>query len=400
MILMMIENQIYNQDCLEGMKNLPDGSVDLIYLDPPFFTQRKHIQKTRDNSKEYSFEDVWTDMDEYVRYLEIRVTECAKLLKKTGSIFFHCDKKASHHLRLMLDRVFGENNFRSEIIWTYKRWSNAKNGLLNSHQNIFFYSKSDDFKFNKIFTDYSPTTNIDQILQDRTRNENNKSVYKRDKLGLIVLGKEKMGVPLSDVWDIPFLNPKAEERVGYPTQKPIILLERIISLVTDEGDLVLDPFCGSGTTLIAASILGRKYIGIDASPDAAGLSLKRLKLPIKTNSRVFELGLESYRTTDEKIKTILLQIDAIIVRRNKGIDGILKKYYKNTPVPIYIQRQNQLLEDAFLLLKTAGNKKGAIKKILIRTNTSSNKIKNEVITDDIIIVDDMRCEIESLLSTL
>ena len=92
--------------------------------------------------------------------------------------------------------------------------------------------------------DYSATTNLDQILQDRERDENGKSVYKKDKNGNVVLGKEKKGVPLSDVWEIPYLNPKAKERTGYPTQKPVLLLNQILSIVTDEGDLVLDPFCG------------------------------------------------------------------------------------------------------------------------------------------------------------
>src|SRR5699024_9228610 len=139
-------------------------------------------------------------------------------------------------------------------IWAYKRWSNSKKGLLNNHQNIYFYSKSKSFKFNTMYTDYSPTTNLDQILQARMRDEHAKSKYKTDENGQVVLGKEKKGVPLSDIWNIPYLNPKAKERTGYPTQKPILLLEQIIKIATDEGDTVLDPFCGSGTTLVAADL--------------------------------------------------------------------------------------------------------------------------------------------------
>lgn len=398
---MKLINQIIKDDCLNALKKIDAKSVDLIYLDPPFYTQRKHQQKTRDNSKEYSFEDVWNDLEEYIHYIEVRVRECSRILKDTGSIFLHCDKKASHHLRVMLDRVFGEDNFKSDIVWTYKRWSNAKEGLLNSHQNIFFYSKTSNFKFNKIFTDYSPTTNIDQILQARERDVNNKSVYKRNAEGQVVLGKEKQGVPLSDVWDIPFLNPKAEERVGYPTQKPIILLERIISLTTDVGDVVLDPFCGSGTTLVAASLLGRKYIGFDSSKDAVALAKKRIKNPIKTTSHLMEKGKEAYMNKDEMVKTILLQIDATVVQRNKGIDGFLKKYYKGKPVAVYVQRKDQPLVDAVSLLKNAGNKKGSIKKILIRTNnpdTLLSKISDEINSDDIIIIDYIGYKINSLFS--
>ena len=186
----------------------------------------------------------------------------------------HCDRSASHYLRIALDEVFGAGNFQSEIVWFYRRWSNAKKGLLNAHQVIFFYSKTKDFKFNPVYTDYSPTTNLDQIFQKRKRDPNGKTTYKTLENGDIELVDEKKGVPLSDVWDIPYLNPKAKERVGYPTQKPILLLDRIIELVTDENDTVLDPFCGSGTTLVAAQFLNRKYIGIDLSRQAIELSNK------------------------------------------------------------------------------------------------------------------------------
>ena len=129
---------------------------------------------------------------------------------------------------------------------------------MNAHQTIYFYSKSKDFKFNTIYKAYAPTTNIDQILQDRQRTKNGKSVYKKDKNGNVVLGKEKRGVPLSDVWEIPYLNPKAKERVGYPTQKPVLLLQQILEIATDEDDLVVDPFNGSGTTCVAAKSMNKK----------------------------------------------------------------------------------------------------------------------------------------------
>lgn len=275
-------------DCLEQLKNIKDESVDLIYLDPPFFTQKKQKLKTRDNSKEYSFDDCWDSINEYIDYIKLRLIECRRVLKPTGSIFLHCDKTASHYLRVALDEVFGMENFQSEIIWSYKRWSNSKVGLLNNHQNIYFYSKTKNFKFNTIYTDYSPTTNVDQILQERVRDENFKATYKIDENGKVVIGKEKKGVPLSDVWNIPFLNPKAKERTGYPTQKPILLLEQIIKIATDEGDLVLDPFCGSGTTLVAAKLLNRRYMGIDISKDAVELTKQRLENPIKTSSFLLE----------------------------------------------------------------------------------------------------------------
>lgn len=163
-------------------------------------------------------------------------------MRDDGSLLLHCDKTASHHLRFVLDEIFGEDNFVNEIVWTYKRWSNSKSGLQNAHQIIFFYSKCENFKFNKLYTDYSATTNIDQILQERERDLFGKAVYKRNADGEIVKPTSKKGVPLSDVWEIPFLNPKAKERCGYPTQKPVALLKKIIEVTTDESDIVLDPF--------------------------------------------------------------------------------------------------------------------------------------------------------------
>lgn len=383
-------NNIYQGDCLIKLKEVEDKSIDLIYLDPPFFTGKAQIQKTRDNSKEYLFDDKWEDLDQYLNFLKERIIECKRTLKDTGSIFLHCDKNASHYLRVLLDEVFGSENFVNEIIWTYKRWSNAKKGLLNAHQNIFFYSKTNKYQFFTQFTDYSPTTNIDQILQARERNEHNKTVYKKDESGKIVTGKEKLGVPLSDVWDIPYLNPKAEERVGYPTQKPVILLERIIKLVTEEGDLVLDPFCGSGTTLIAASINKRQYIGIDALKEAVELSKKRLEEFKVTKSHRLEKGLDSYLNKEDYVRQILIQLDAVIVERNKGIDGFLKKHIDGKPVAIYVQRKNQSLSDAISLLRKATYSKGVGKKILIRTNDVAVLFDEDITDkDDLMIIESL-----------
>lgn len=217
-------NTIIHGDCVEKLKDIKAESVDLVYFDPPFFTQKTHALTNRDNSKTYQFEDKYASLAVYLELIEKTLIESFRALKNTGSVFLHCDKTASHHIRLVLDNVFGNNNFQSEIVWAYKRWSNSKKGLLNAHQIIFFYSKTADFKFNTLYTDYSATTNLDQILQDREKTSNGKSIYKKDENGNVILGKEKKGVPLSDVWEIPYLNPKAKERTGYPTQKPVLLL--------------------------------------------------------------------------------------------------------------------------------------------------------------------------------
>jgi len=362
---------IHQGDCLKELKKIDDESVDLVYLDPPFFTQKKHSLKSRDNAKEYSFEDIWESIEGYKNYIQERLAACKRVLKDTGSIFLHCDRTASHYLRVGLDEVFGIPNFQSEIVWSYKRWSNAKKGLLNSHQIIYFYSKSPHFKFNKTFAAYSPTTNIDQIFQKRVRDENGKTKYKRTENGDYELMEQKSGVPLADVWEIPYLNPKANERVGYPTQKPIILLERIIQLATDKGDVVLDPFCGSGTTLVAAALLNRKYIGIDISEDAIELTKKRLVNPVKSDSLLLKNGKDSYLNQDKDILGILKTIEAEPVQRNKGIDGFLKIRNTMKPVPVRIQRKSETLENAKNLLLKASRKNGFKLAVLLKTNNNT-----------------------------
>jgi site-specific DNA-methyltransferase (adenine-specific) len=361
-------NSIIQGDCLEKMKIIDEGSLDLIYLDPPFFTEKKHVLKNRDRTQEFSFDDIWGTNKEYAKFLNERILLMHRLLKETGSIFVHCDKSGEHIVRAILDQVFGASNFQSEIIWSYKRWSNSKKGLLPAHQNIYFYSKSKNFKFNPIYTAYSETTNVDQILQRRTRDEHNKSVYDLDSKGEFKQGDKKKGVPLSDVWEIPYLNPKAKERVGYPTQKPLLLLERIIELTTEKGDLVLDPFCGSGTTCVASMLQNRNFIGIDKSEEAVKLSLSRIKNPIKTHSNLLKNGRRSYINADQDALALLKGIDFNPVQRNKGIDAILVEVYENSPVLIRVQKVNETLGEAAAYLMKAKNTKKSKKVILIQTN--------------------------------
>lgn len=383
-------NEIIHDDCLNYMKTIKDNSMDLIYLDPPFFTQRTQKGILRSEERIVEFQDSWKDIDEYIDYIKVRLIEMKRILKDTGSIFLHCDKTASHYLRVLLDNVFGMNNFQSEIIWSYKRWSNSKKGLLNSHQNIYFYSKSTKFKFNTIHTDYSATTNIDQILQQRKRDENGKCVYKTDENGNVISDNEKKGVPLSDVWEIPFLNPKAKERVGYPTQKPILLLEKIIQIATDEGDVVLDPFCGSGTTLVASELLNRKYIGIDFSEDAIKISKDRINNPIKTESELLNSGIEKYKNKNEKELEILNSIGAIPVQRNSGIDGFILNKEKNEKIAIKIQKNTEELNEAKKKLIAAASSKGCNYKVLIKTNDNieqQNLFSNNIEEDDVFVIE-------------
>ncbi|MDY6805277.1 MAG: site-specific DNA-methyltransferase [Cyanobacteriota bacterium] len=362
---MTVTAEVQKGDCLELLKNLPDEHIDLIYLDPPFFTEKVQKLKTRDRTKEYSYSDIWGSHQQYGEFLFQRICQLKRVLKNTGSIFVHCDRNAAHIIRAILDDIFGENRFQSEIIWSYKRWSNAKKGLLPSHQTIYFYSKSNDFKFHTIYKEYSETTNIDQILQKRARDKDGKAIYARNEDGSIIGGGEKKGVPLGDVWEIPYLNPKAKERVGYPTQKPLLLLERIISMVTDRNDLVLDPFCGSGTTLVAAKLLQRNSIGMDLSEDAISLTKERLSNPIKTDSNLLKQGRQAYLNADKEAIALLEGLDFIPVQRNKAIDAILKQQYQNTPVLVRVQKRGESVLDAAMLLSKAAKKKGSLKAILV-----------------------------------
>ena len=353
------EIQVESGDCLPLLNEMKSGCVDLAYLDPPFFTQKTQRLAPRDRSQEFSFEDRWSSQKEYGTFLLERLRATHRVVSDRGSIFVHCDRNAVHLVRLLLDEVFGCDNFRSEIIWYYRRWSNSQRGLLPAHQTILYYSKSDQYIFNEIWTEYSPATNVDQILQRRSRDDFNKSVYDRDDEGHVIANGIKRGVPLGDVWDIPFLNPKAKERTGYPTQKPLLLLERIIALATNEGDCVLDPFCGSGTTLVAAQALNRAAIGIDVSEDAVKLTRTRLLSPTRSESRLMEVGREAYRTADDAALALLQGLDFVPVHRNNGIDALLKQEFDGGPIPIRVQRRGETLLDAAQKLSKAAASKGA-----------------------------------------
>lgn len=329
---MSISSDIYQSDCLDGLKSVEPSSVDLVYLDPPFFTNRSHKLSQRGGGEEFSFDDLWAGHADYAEFLHKRCRELRRVLKDTGSIFFHCNKNANYIVRIVLDDIFGEDNFQSEIIWSYKRWSNSKKGLLPAHQTILFYAKSKDFKFNKIYTEYSESTNVDQILQLRSRNRQGKSAYARDKQGAVIINANKKGVRLNDVWDIPYLNPKAKERVGYPTQKPLLLLDRIISL------------------------------------NAVRLAKERLKNPVKTESALLNRGRQAHSKVDKYALSLPEVLDFVPVHRNKGIDVILKQTLNNNPILVRVQRNEESLSEAAQALFSAMQTKAAGLGILVRRN--------------------------------
>ena len=389
-------NNSLNFVCAEAEKYIPlhikDNSVQLIYLDPPFFKQDIMKMYSKDIDSVYSFSDKWNSLEIYLNFIDDILNKCKQKLSNNGLIFIHCDTSASHHLRLLMDKNFSEANFVNEIIWTYKRWSNSSLRLLESHQNIFVYSKTNEYRFNRIMTDYSPTTNIDQILQIRVRNENGVVKYKKDEKNKIIGAEEKKGVPLRDVWEIPFLNPKAKERTGYPTQKPVELMDRIVKVSCKEGDFILDPFCGSGSMGIAAYINNCDYLGIDKNNESIKLCNKRKDDFYITNSAVKDGDYTNFNNLDHKIKNIISSIDALPIERNKGLDGIFSS--EEGLIGIRVQRNYESISEVITMMNKASEEKPIVKKIIIKTNDSD---LFEFIPKDVILIESLEYKIKNLI---
>jgi site-specific DNA-methyltransferase (adenine-specific) len=291
----------------------------------------------------------------------------------------------------------GPDCFKSEIIWHYRRWSNSTKTLLPAHQTIYFYVKSPEHTFNVLWEDYSPSTNVDQILQRRARDGYGKTVYQRDEFGDVIANGGKKGVPLSDVWDIPYLNPKAKERTGYPTQKPLTLLERIIQIATHENDWVLDPFCGSGTTLVAAKMLHRNALGMDISDDAMSLTLTRLKELQKSESHLLARGRNAYRNADKTALAFLRGLDYVQVHRNKGIDAILKENFDGTPVPIRVQREGETIIEAASKLYYAAKGKNVRVMFLVAQTSGGYLTLGDDLPPGIVVINSPALEIREYL---
>ena len=258
----MIEtNIIHYGDNLEIMQSMDSEFVDLIYADPPFFTQKDWED----------FDDRFDSIGSYIGFLKIRMYEMKRILKPTGSIYVHLDWHAVHYVKVMMDDIFniyGNDNekykgyFMNEIIWAYSGGGVPKTAFPRKHDNILCYSKSSSQTFNKEFKPYK---------------ENTQQVGKHSTLakGDINIDLER-GTPVTDVWtDLKTITGWSPEKLGYHTQKPESLLERIIKASSNPGDIVLDPFCGSGTTCAVAHRLGRKWIGIDTNTNAIELCKHR-----------------------------------------------------------------------------------------------------------------------------
>jgi site-specific DNA-methyltransferase (adenine-specific) len=368
---------------LEILKTFPSGFVDMAYLDPPFFTgkEQKLFDRTLSNDEgtQLSFRDIWENHEEYLEWVRPRLQEIRRVLKPTGSVFLHCDWHASHLLRIELDEIFGPDQFRAEIIWYYKRWTNSLRAFQKAHQTIYFYSKTEDYKFNILYEDYSLTTNIDQIWQKRGRDKNGKCITVTRKNGdYMPLGKEKRGVPMRDVWEIPYLNPRAKERTGWPTQKPLELLRRIILASTDEGDVVLDPVCGSGTTLVAAKALKRQWIGIDLEENAIKISKQRLESKYNPFDQInhhmpYQMSQFLKLPRSAKIQHIAALLDMNIVQRNANLDGFLKKPLHGTNVPVRYVGSDEPVDSIEKFVETAEKKQSNVGIVVIPQATKEEK---------------------------
>ncbi len=297
---MMDGNCLYHGDNLDILRRcVRDETVDLVYLDPPFNSKQDYhvLLAERDGSHSAAqiqvFKDNWrwdqeaasayqeiveaggrvslamqafrqmlgaNDMLAYLAMMAPRLVELLRVLKSTGSIYLHCDPTASHYLKILMDTIFDMSNFRNEIVWFYKTGGASRRHFARKHDVIFFYSKTDEYVFNA------------QKEKSYMMHEYGfkKSDFQRDERG------QYTWVLMKDVWEIPSIGSADSQRLGYPTQKPLALLERIIGASSSPGDVVLDPFCGCGTTIDAAQRLGRRWIGIDVNVVAIELTKSRV----------------------------------------------------------------------------------------------------------------------------
>lgn len=288
-----MKNRLICADNMDALRTIGKESIDLIYIDPPFFSHRQYEVIWGDEGEVRSFEDRWEGgINVYIEWMRPRVEELYRVLKPTGSFYLHCDWHANAHLRIMLDEIFGEKNFRNEIVWCYDKWISLSKAFRRNHDIIFRYSKTSKDKFNIIreidekrqkTLDRGYTTNLlnngerQLIVYKGSEHKENIKVLIKKKKFVRVLYREPEGNPIKDWWVMNIIHPKAKERQGYPTQKPEALLERIIRASSKKGDVVLDAFCGCGTTLVVAHKLRRNWIGIDISSTAVKVMKDRLR---------------------------------------------------------------------------------------------------------------------------
>lgn len=322
-------NSIFCGDNLDVMKTMLSSSVDLVYLDPPFSTAETHFSSELSEKNPLSI----------VEMLRLRINEIYRILKSDGSLFLHLDWRVEARIQPLMDEIFGEENLIAKIIWQRSNTVQSSRFIPHTYDVIMFYGKTKKVKYFPLYTPYSEDElvtgykYIDQetgkryrlvgltrpnaehsnltyeflgitrswrFSKEKMENELKQGRIVQSKPGAVPMHKQYMGEgkPLGDVWtDLP-LKTASKEMTGYPSQRPLALLERIISISTQEGDLVFDPFCGSGTSLVAAEKLRRKWFGIDISPNACQIANQRIQqIQDKTSDNFFQL--QDSRTLEE-----------------------------------------------------------------------------------------------------
>ena len=313
---------IWTGDNLDILRGLNSETVDLIYLDPPFNSNKTYSAPIGSKAAGAAFKDSWTldDLDvawlgliaerhpamyrvieaagtahsdgmkAYLCMMGVRLVELRRVLKPTGSIYLHCDPTASHYLKLLMDAVFGRDNFRNEVIWSYNSRTMTTKWFAKKHDVLIFYAR--EHKGMRFYPDAVRIPYRPESLVQYNQTDAQGRRYKAQSGGQRTYINEA-GQPCPDVWDIQLLGSRDKERTGYPTQKPLTLLDRIVKASSKIGSVVLDPFCGCATALVAAEQQGREWLGIDISAKAVDLVRQRLK---DTLGDLYHAGMVTART--------------------------------------------------------------------------------------------------------
>lgn len=274
----LVLDRVLAGDCLDVLARGPAGFAHLVYLDPPFNTGRPRKgapRKGRSRERAAAYPDRWPDLTAYLDFMRPRLAMARRALRPDGSLLLHCDWRSCHHLRLVLDELFGARGFVNHLVWAYGLGGSSPRRFARKHDDILFYAAGPDYFFEPPLV---PATS------NRMR-----GLFKKS----------------TDVLHVPAINNQAAERVGYPTQKPLALLELLVGACCPPGGIVADPFCGSGTALVAARRSGRRYLGIDASPDAVRIAEARLaetdarRRPTMTSGRCTERSAPRLRSQEK-----------------------------------------------------------------------------------------------------
>ena len=301
---------LYHGDNLDFLRGINSETVHLIATDPPFNKNRDFHATPDSLASGARFKDRWKwdkdvqeewwelikddwrgvyevvdaarasygdDMAAFLCWLGVRLIEMRRVLREDGSIYLHCDPTASHYIKALMDAIFGWKNFRNEIIWHYRRWTAGTKNFQRMHDVLLRYTKSRNFVFNLQYEPYGDWIEKDYGYVDEETGKRWRWHTVKGKRYKVFLEDKDRGVKLNDVWIIPYLGSTAKERTGYPTQKPLSLYERIVKASSNEGDIVLDPFCGCATTPVAAERLGRQWVGMDIWDGAKDIVIERLE---------------------------------------------------------------------------------------------------------------------------